>query len=915
MTDSPLSPAEDASTQSSFVLSTKLHVPRPPDEYVPRPRLFDRLDRALGAPVTVVCAPPGFGKSTLVAAWCSTQSIGVAWMSADAADADPVRFWRHVAAALDHAVPDVASLVAMVDAHLARDPATPPAELAARINNALVDASDPVVLVIDDYHAVESRDVHASVAFLLDHAPPALRFVLLSRADPPFTLARRRARGELVELREADLRFTRDEAADLLRRVDPGLSSGQLDVLVERTEGWAVGLQLAGLSLAGHPDSASFVAAFSGSHRFVLDFLVEEVLDRQPPYVQEFLLETSILDHLSSDLCDAVTVRTDSQDLLEHAERSGLFLIALDDSRRWWRYHHLFADLLRVQLSKRDPAAAPALHRRAALWHDERELAAEAVRHAVAADDTDLAAEIVQRHAGELLLRFEGASWGWFTELPAELLGSRRLLLAQARLALYDGRPQAADNLLDAADRTHDSSTPGDTTPDELDANTSLLRAAVAHHRGDADEAQARAAEAKEATADPRSTLSLVARLHLAVVPWLRGDVTEAESALLAGIEQWRSNNAEDRAAWTAQYVIDIQRARGDLDAAEQTCRALLDRETTYERPDDLAIAVAHIGLAQVAYERNDIDDARTLVETGIARCRPFIYSQSLATGLATKALILDALGEPAAALEVMDEAVRLGPHGTVADILNPVRAQRARLLLAQGQLDAAAAWIDSRSHGLHETRRHVDLPGDLALADLSLSRGSAAEALPLLDPMRVQAVRQGRWGHLIEIDMLRARALALSGQEDEALGTLDRTIARAAPGGHVRTILAGGTPVADLIAHLISLDDRDRPTGTGAPAQHLHTLEHALTVGPADASPRPQRLVVPLTERELEVLELISTGRRNKDIAAALYVSLNTVKKHVTHIFDKLGVTNRTQATAKARQLRLVIDNTEYHP
>ncbi len=370
--------------------------------------------------------------------------------------------------------------------------------------------------------------------------------------------------------------------------------------------------------------------------------------------------------------------------------------------------------------------------------------------------------------------------------------------------------------------------------------------------------------------------------------------------------------------AWTAHYLTDIQRARGDLDAAAQTCRSLLDREATYERPDDLATAVAHIGLAQVAYERNDIDHARTLVETGIARCRPYVQAQFLATGLATKALILDALGQPAAALEAMDEAVRLGPHETVADILNPVPAQRARLLLAQGRLDAAADWIDGRHHGADGTPRHVDLPGDLALADLSLSRGNPADALRLLDPMRVHAERDRRWGHLIDIDMLRARALALSGHEDEALGTLSRTIARAAPGGHVRSLLAGGTPVAGLLARLISQGGRDRPTGTGAPAEHLRTLEHALTVAdrprPGDAS-LPQRLVVPLTERELEILELINSGRRNKEIAAELYVSLNTVKKHVTHIFDKLGVTNRTQATARARQLGLVIDDPEHHP
>ena len=384
-----------------MLLATKLHVPGPRPGLVPRPRLAQRLDEGLAQGLVLVCAPAGYGKTVLLADWARQGGSLAGWLSLDAADNDPARFWRHAVAALDRAHPGIEERVGPL-----LGPPVPPSfeplvtalinELAARPGD------DKVRLVLDDYHLIDSRPVHASVGFLLEHRPPGLGVVLGSRIDPALALARLRARGELAELRASELRFTQDEAAALLRQIAavPAAALPDADVaaLAARTEGWAAGLQLAGLSLRGQADVAGFVAAFTGSHRYVLDFLAEEVLERQPGQVRTFLLETSVLDRLSGPLCDAVTGRTGSQALLEQVERGGLFLIPLDEVRGWWRYHHLFADLLRARLRQDQPGRVLELHRNAGAWCERHGLADDAIGHAVAAGEMVWAARLIEQH-------------------------------------------------------------------------------------------------------------------------------------------------------------------------------------------------------------------------------------------------------------------------------------------------------------------------------------------------------------------------------------------------------------------------------------------------------------------------------------------------------------------------------------
>src|SRR5215218_7742344 len=549
-------PAKMVASQQDVLLATKLHMPRPQPGTVPRPRLVDRLDEALARGLVLVCAPAGFGKTSLLADWSGRRRWPVAWLSLDEGDNDPTRFWRHVVAALDRARPGIADRVAGL---LAPPPPSFEGLVTALINGLAAEpAEGEVVLVLDDYHLIDAQPVHASLGFLLEHRPPALRLMLASRADPPLALARLRAR---------DLRFTAEEAAALLREaVGPGLPLPDESVaaLTARTEGWAAGLQLAGLSLRGHQDVGGFVASFSGSHRYVLDFLAEEVLDRQPEQVRTFLLETSVLERLSGELCDAVRFRSDSQQLLERIERANLFLQPLDEVRGWWRYHQLFADLLRARLQQRQPERVRALHRSAVVWCEQHGLADDAVRHALAAGDVTPAARLVERYVDELWVRGERETLQrWLAVLPAELVGARpRLLLARAGLAILGGDLEAGEGALDAAERAFTAAAGEAEEPYEpsvgraarmlanIPARIAIDRAFLAGLRGDAEGTTAFVERAQAEVDEDEWMLAVIIRWNLAVAGWLRGELAEAERAFVSSVEGWSAAGEVSLVAW-----------------------------------------------------------------------------------------------------------------------------------------------------------------------------------------------------------------------------------------------------------------------------------------------------------------------------------------------------------------------------
>jgi LuxR family maltose regulon positive regulatory protein len=933
--------ARVAMSGQDVLLATKLHVPGPQPGFVPRRRLVEALGEGLARGRVLVCAPAGFGKTALLAGWARGDGRPVAWLGLDGGDSDPARFWRYVVAALEGARPGLAGRVGPLP------PGSVEGLVTALVNELAADPGpDEVLLVLDDYHLVDSGPVHESVAFLLENLPPGLRVVISGRADPPLPLARLRARGQLAELRAADLRFTAEEAAALLgEAAGPGLPPAAAETLVARTEGWAAGLQLAGLSLRGHADAAGFVAAFSGSHRFVLDYLADEVLDDQPGEVRAFLLETSVLEHLTGDLCDAVTGRADGQAMLEQVERAGLFLMPLDEVRGWWRYHHLFADLLRARLQAEQPGRVVALHRAAAAWCEEHDLADDAVRHALATADAAWAARLVERHVETLLGRSERVTLHrWLSALPVEAVRDRpRLCLAQAYGAAQGLQVEALEALLDDAE--HAFAVSGDEPYQDpagraasvlanIPVAIAFLHASLARLRGDAALAADYDRQALDQLGDDEWLMRSFVGWNRAGVDWLDGRLGPAERGLAEVLAELRAageavrraggrptevlhaveGGAEFFTGFLAMRVCydlgQVQRAQGNLDAAAATYRHAL--EAAGESSQTARAGMAHVGLAQVLYEQDELDAALDHATRGVTLCRHLAYTPPMAAGLAVVARIRQAHGDAAGALEAMVEAGQVDLSPQVITLFNPVPSQRARLLLAQGDIHAAAQWTTTAGLSPDDEPDYPREPAYLVLARVLLAQHDPGPARTLLQRLLGAAAGQGRAGSIIEIQALRALALAACGDHAGALGALTEALTLARRHGYVRVFADEGAPMRALLTQLpVARQGRQHAARRIDPG-YLAALLRAC--GPAAAVPQriraaaaPPGLAEPLTDRELEVLRLLAAGRSNQRIALDLVVALDTVKKHMTHILGKLGAANRTEAVARARDLRLI--------
>jgi LuxR family transcriptional regulator, maltose regulon positive regulatory protein len=906
-----------ATRERDDLLATKLNVPRTRPDHLGRSRLIERLDQGMARELVLVCTPAGFGKTTLLADWAATARWPVAWLSLDPQDNDPMRFWRYVVAALDRVAGGLAEhLLALLG---------PPSVISSQgvvtaLVNGLQAAPDELALVLDDYHLVESQPIHDDIAFLLGHLPPRLHVVITSRSDPPLPLARLRARGQLAELRAADLRFTPEESATLLRKVwGLDLSPEAVVALESRTEGWAVGLQLAALSLRERPDPDAFLGAFAGTHRYVLDYLSEEVLERQPDQVRAFLLQTSILERLSGPLCDAVTGRSDGQDMLEELERANLFLIPLDSERRWWRFHHLFADLLRARLQRAEAGRVRELHRRAAGWCERHGLIDEAIRHALASGDATWAARLIEEHLSETLNRGESMILGrWLGVLPDEIVRSRpALCVALGLMEFHLGHFDRVERLLEQAERAFDHRqrqrepqvpTHGGMTA-EVPAAIALLRAELAEARGDpegmAGSARSALARLAEAEQGPR----FWARgLSGPWADWMRGRVADAERACAEML-------AEGRAAADPQLVMlsclplgRVQQARGRLGAALRTYRESLRLAIRGGRFSPFHAAEAHLGIAQVLYERDQLDDALRHVTESVELGQHMIWFYG--EELVTLAWIRQAMGEPDSALEAMNEACRTHLSPETVSLWHPGPSERARLLLAQGQVEEAARWTEELGLAAGD---EVSFPREreyLVLARVLLARSDPARARGLLEHLDALAESQDRRRSLIQIRALRSLALQSGGDHHDALFVLAEALALARPEGHVRVFVDEGPPMAALLQSLVRARQRGRAAAVSRLArEHLNHVVQAFQhpTRPERAASAATGPMKPLTSRELEVLGFIAAGRPNREIAEELVVTLETVKKHISHILDTLGAANRTEAVARARELRLI--------
>jgi LuxR family maltose regulon positive regulatory protein len=906
------------------LLETKLYVPRSRRALVLRPRLSERLDRGTASKLVLVSAPAGFGKTTLLTEWLAARPAApagerlTAWLSLDRGDNDPASFWAYVIAALRTVAPGVGEgALALLDA-----PQPPPIEsVLTTLLNDLGAVAGEIVLVLDDYHVIDAREVQDGMAFLLDHLPPWLHVVIASRADPALPLARMRARGELAEIRAAELRFTADEAASYLNEL-MGLQLTAHDVaaLEGRTEGWIAALQLAALSMQGRNDVAGFIAGFAGDDRYVVDYLAEEVLARQPDRVQAFLLQTSILGRLSGPLCDAVTGQGGGKAMLEALDRENLFLVSLDDRRRWYRYHHLFADVLQARLLDEQPGQVPGLHRRASEWYEQNGERSEAVRHALAAGDFDRAAGLVELALLALRrTRQEGRLRSWLEVLPDEVVRVRPVLSAYfAGVLLMGGELEGVEGRLRDAERWLEPATGGGAEPrtpsaemivaDEeeyrrLPAVIETYRAGQALARGDAPGTVRHARRAIElALADDHLGRASAAGL-LGLVYWGSGDLEAGHRAYSACVEGLRRAGFVADILGCSIALADIRSTQGRLGEALRTFEQALQLAAEQGGSVLRGTADMYVGMSEIACQRDDLHAARQLLLRSQELGEHAGLPQNRYRWRVAMARIRQAEGDLRGALGLLDEAERLYVSDFFPNV-RPVPAVRARIWIAQGRLGEALGWAREQGLSVHDDPSYLREFEHITLARLLLARyqgeraeRSAHEAARLLERLLLAADEGRRTGRVIEILVLRALAHQALGDIPAALGVLDRAVTLAEPEGYVRVFADEGPPMAALL----------RAAAKQGPRRDYVRRLLAAASGPEHDSPIEQALIEPLSERELDVLRLLGSELDGPAIARELMVSLNTMRTHTKNIYAKLAVTNRRAAVRRAAELNLL--------
>ncbi len=946
------------------ILATKLYAPRPRTSFVSRPRLVARLNQGMAqGKLILISAPTGSGKTTLMSEWLHPKKdeffypsaliphpFKVAWLSLDAADNDPVRFLSYCVAALQTVDPKLGQtsltllnapqlLATQADlspiAALPTTPTHPPAlsstlmpPLVALVND-MVSLSTDIVFILDDYHVIDSPIVHQMLAFMLDNAPPPLRLVILSRVDPPLALAQLRARGQLLELRPPDLRFNPAETALFLNKVmGLNLTAADLKTLEARTEGWIAGLQLAGLSLQGcEPAQIShFMVSFSGGHRYVLDYLTTEVIQRQPAALQEFLLRTSILDRLCGPLCDILLnseahTPEDSgksnlsptplpspasgQTILEQLEAANLFIIPLDDERRWYRYHHLLTDLLRSRLSDHfSPVEVISLHRRAAAWFEQQGLVAEAMRHALNAADVTHAARLLEQHARSIISRSEMTTLlSWFGELPVQVVHTEaQLPLFQAWALVFTGQLDAVEGLLQQVQHH-----PGEVT---------AIRGTVAYFRRDMPQAITLYRQAFELLPENNHFLRGAVALSLGIALSWGGQALEADQVLAqaSAISQMTGNlHVTLTALWNqARLALEqgqLRRAAGLGQQALQLVSTNLPE--TLAAPQPPALGGVYVILGQISYEQDDLPTATHYLEMGLdlgERGADLTITSLAYLGLAR---VRQAQANPEGALKAAQQAAQLAHQFNSPYWLAQAAAAQARLWLEQGQLEPAQSWAKTGQLSPTDPLDYLREAEYLTLARLLVKRQEIKEAQTLLGRLLEKANEGQRTGRIIELLIIQAAACCQKGDTEAALTCLSQALALAQPEEHIRLFVDEGLPIAKL---LTLLNQRSAPLNPAYLKKLLTAFEKAKAEGrkgqansfqPSARSLQP--LVEPLSERELELLQLIAAGMSNQEIAETLVVTVGTVKWHLNNIYGKLGVRSRTQAVARARELGLL--------
>jgi LuxR family maltose regulon positive regulatory protein len=856
-------------TQS--LISTKIHAPRLRPGLVSRPHLIERLKAGLQCPLTLISAPAGYGKTTLIAVLANYADLPVAWLSLDEGDNDPVRFWTHFISSLQTKLPQLGNTVVQTLKSLE----VPDVQSClTQLINEIVSSEpsiQPCILILDDYHLIEEKTIHKDLSFIIEHLPWQLRIVISTRADPPFPLARMRARGQLSELRAQDLRFTVKETRILLNNtMGLGLSDKEVAAIDTRTEGWIASLQMAAISMQKRENIPAFIAAFSGTHRHVLDYLTEEVLNRQTADTRAFLLKTSILDRMTGSLCDVVTRRQDGQEILEWLDKANLFVISLDDERKWYRYHNLFSSMLRSRLQQSFPDNVNELRKRAAIWFQQNGFMEEAISQALATDDFELSSELIEKRAPVVLVLAEvGTLLNWLVKLPETTVQRHPgLCIFYAFVLTRVGRVDAAEVWLRQVE--------GFELTGFLKTLATMTQAMIA-----------------TAHQDDKHTIELLVQV-----------LKEKESLSNAGTSAEAVYSLAAKLG-AATILVEAQEVHGQLRKAIETCQLGLSlvRDKELEAPLLSMAGLLHVRFARILCEQNNLEGATQHIIAAREIGPRSGNKQILACISIVLGLIRQAEGDDKAALDLIRQAEEIAPDSSQLPRTSNL-PWRLRFWFAQGNFSAAARLIQA-----YEPTTSKDRGGRLAtllqetvsitLGHISLCEGKFSKAETLLARVQQEAEQAGRLGNVIEILLLRALAARALGNVAQAINLLDKALKLAEPEGYIRVFVDLGMPMATLLRERVSKGvtstyTRKLLTVFEKKKHRTETLAY-------------QPLVEPLTERELEVLRLLADGLSNEEIADKLVLTTGTIKTHAHNIYAKLGVRNRAQAIKRATSLNLL--------